>query len=200
MTREARKLIQSIVVVTVGAALFATSACNTDSTHDSASSPISSAAASLVLPTPIQDGVWNALTVEQARALASFPLAIPDPMPDSLQLTNIVVMTSPPSGALGKTNYAEVHIMSTSGTSKIVLTETTRETQLNVGDSVTRRTLDINGTSVDKVDDPRGDGKTTLSYSWNSNGVWYSVVALMPSADVTETQLEQLITNLNIAE
>lgn len=183
-------------MIVVALTLCVAGACSFGSTNDSAASPESGAAARDSLPTPIQDGVWNNLSVEQARALASFPLAIPDPMPDSLEIITIMVSTSPPSGVQGKSNYAEVHIANAGGTSRIVLTETTRELHLNAGPSAIHSTLDINSTSIDKVADPRGGGKTTLSYSWNSDGVWYSLVALMPSANVTEAQLEQVLADI----
>lgn len=186
-------------MIVVALTLCVAGACSFGSTNDSAASPESGAAARDSLPTPIQDGIWNALTVEQARALASFPLAIPDPMPDSLQLTNIVVTTSPPSGALGTANHAELHIVDAGDTSTILLEQTTVPRESTDSPSATRTELDINGWTIEKVVDQRGGDKSVVSYTWDSEGVWYALTATMPS-DVTEVQLEQLIANLKFEQ
>jgi len=193
MSRSFNK--QSFCAVVVILTLAFTIGCVTDSSDAGSGSP-----ATITLPTPIQDGVWNNLTVEQARALASFPLLVPVPIPAPLELTNIIVLASPTTGSHGTAHYAELHFRAQADTPAVQLLEITSENTVNAGPSAKRSTLEINGWTIHKVTDPRGGGKTTLSYSWNSDGTSYALVALLPPSNVTEVQLEQLIANLKFEQ
>lgn len=199
-----RQTIQSLLLTLATAAMILSAACggrSEERADENIASPTVTApdegevAQRVPVPSPVQEWLWSGLTIEQARELVPFPVAVPDPIPDRLSLTNVTVAKVPPTTATTSPNQVVLYFSDPETATKVQLEETTLRREVAIGPSASQSTIEINGQSITKIVEPRSSGQTIVTYLWNQRDLWFVLASLTTSAE-TEQRLEKLIASI----
>lgn len=194
------------MMLVVGVAVVSASmmwACGNESTSDGDSGTLAtptqdtSPIADMTLPTPDALGDYRELTVEQARALATFDIVLPDDIPAGLEAPTIMLSSPPalspesptpaPSMATmffdvtGSEPQNAIQFVQRAGGTGTVDTE---------GDTTT---IEVNGRTINKSISVNASGDPIVMYWWSRDDDVHQQVVAVLRGGLTEDTVNDLV-------